>query len=470
MGLRDGENVRATLTTDLIETNPGITFRNAKGQFASPDPDVTELTNQLKVNRYLYDRMVERGVTIDVFPPDIRANGTFWFCNSEDTMQLFIFHEESDAWIPVAPPATISDRVAAGEEAQAGLIEAVGNLESKVTALEGAVGEHSLVFTTSNSSPRAGEFNLKNQANQMVNALSDAKFIYLSYTDRAGNTINIDRITEGDVMRLSDISGVTAELKIVNDGVGGGMFGIEKLFGELDRLSERPYEFTLFSSFDPQGLATIDYVDAQDAKKVNVAGDTMTGTLTVKRETGDEASVIAVAGDDVRETGHIIQVNTASNSAWGPNKQVFYVANNGGVGVHPEWVPNKEWHLTSKKYVDDRALGVPYVYRHKKDREQLARGECTGPDKDWDFYASQYDALGRKVGPSAENKQTITVMLKIYTDDGDMVYFNRHNVLRHGTHGINNLMWASSSDIYNGLTAADDGKTFYLSDGCLLPN
>ncbi len=119
---------------------------------------------------------------------------------------------------------------------------------------------------------------------------------------------------------------------------------------------------------------------------------------------------------------------------------------------------------------DKKPPGTPYVYRHKKDRETLAPGECTGPDKDWDFYASQYDALGRKVGPSADNKQTIATMLKVYTADGDIIYFNRHNVIRHGTHGINNLMWASSSDIYNGLTADDDGKTVFLADGLLLPH
>ena len=73
VGLRDGENVRAVLTTDMVETNPELIFRNAKGQFTSVGPGITELTNQLKVNRYLYDRMVERGVTIDVVPPDIYA-------------------------------------------------------------------------------------------------------------------------------------------------------------------------------------------------------------------------------------------------------------------------------------------------------------------------------------------------------------------------------------------------------------
>ena len=271
MGLRDGENVRAPLTTDLIETNPGITFRNAKGQFAAVDPGVTELTNQLKVNRYLYDRMLERGVTIDVVPPDIYAEGTFWFCNREDSMQLFVYHEESDAWIPVAPPATIADRVAAGEDIQSGLVQAVGELETKVTALEGAVGEHSLIFNPDRTTPRAGEFVTKDGGNQVVNTLSAASIIHIAPEDRNGGSIAIDRITEGDVMRLSDIGGVTAEVKIKNN-LGGGAYEMEKLFGDLDRLSEYPYDFNLFSSFDPQGLATIDYVDERDQTKIGITG------------------------------------------------------------------------------------------------------------------------------------------------------------------------------------------------------
>ena len=47
----------------------------------------------------------------------------------------------------------------------------------------------------------------------------------------------------------------------------------EKLFGDLDRLSEYPYEFNLFSSFDPQGLATIDYVDERDDTKIGKSGN-----------------------------------------------------------------------------------------------------------------------------------------------------------------------------------------------------
>ena len=335
VGLRDGENVRAPLTTDLIETNPGITFRNSKGQFASPDPGVTELTNQLKVNRYLYDRMLERGVTIDVAPPDIYADGTFWFCNLESSMQLFVYHEESDAWIPVAPPATISDRVAAGEETQAGLVEAVGELETKVTALEGAVGEHSLIFNPDRTTPRAGEFVTKDGGNQVVNTLSDAAIIHIAPEDRNGGSIAIDRITEGDVMRLSDISGVTAEVKIKSN-LGGGAYEMEKLFGDLDRLSQYPYDFNLFSSFDPQGLATVDYVDERDKTKIGI-----TGWQNLDRESEWQLRQV--------DSGNVVRG--------------FLTINDGAMNVSHVVTPTKDDDAATKEYVDQAiasaVIGAP---------------------------------------------------------------------------------------------------------------
>ena len=268
----DGRGVSRTwapVTTDLVSTNPEVTFRDAKGRYKSTE-GLEELTDQLKVNRYFYNWLLEVGsasITIDPAPPETTANGALWFCNLESSMQLFVFHEDSDAWIPAAPPATLADRVAAGEDIQSGLVQAVGELETKVTALEGAVGEHSLIFNPNNSNPRAGEFVTKDGTNQVVNTLSAASIIHIAPEDRNGGSIAIDRITAGDVMRLSDISGVTAEVKIKNN-LGGGAYEMEKLFGDLDRLSESPYDFNLFSSFDPQGLATIDYVDEAIAKAI----------------------------------------------------------------------------------------------------------------------------------------------------------------------------------------------------------
>ena len=42
------------------------------------------------------------------------SNGDLWFDNTENTMQLFLYHEESDAWLPVAPPTTLEDKGSGG--------------------------------------------------------------------------------------------------------------------------------------------------------------------------------------------------------------------------------------------------------------------------------------------------------------------------------------------------------------------
>ena len=56
VGLKGGQNVKAWLTTDLVNTNPDVTFRDAKGRFRSTD-DYSDLDNQLKVNRFIANEL-----------------------------------------------------------------------------------------------------------------------------------------------------------------------------------------------------------------------------------------------------------------------------------------------------------------------------------------------------------------------------------------------------------------------------
>ena len=174
-------------------------------------------------------------------------------------------------------------RIDDGEKAQV-------ELQNKVNALEGAVGDHKLLFTTSNSNVRHGEFNLKNMEMGMVNTISAATFISISEQDLDGNSIDRDKIQDGDVIRIVSIDGDTSDLKIESGGTG--FYKIESATGSLDRLSEIPYDFVLLSSFDPSGLATIEYVDAQDALKLDKAGGTATGNFDF-----DGDCLIRVNGD-----------------------------------------------------------------------------------------------------------------------------------------------------------------------------
>jgi hypothetical protein len=281
-------------TTDAIETNGQLMFRDAKGRFKPTPEELENIDNQLKANRFMWEKIQQldvdkNGIDISPNPPEppdgeTMVDGAFWFDNSEDVMQLFIWHSDSDAWIPVAPPITLDDRVSQGEETQRIIINQINaalveqnHIKDKISALEGAVGDHSLVFTMLNANVREGEFNLKNGAMELTNTLSSAEYITLSSTDRNGNSVDLDRITEGDVLRLSDIGGQVSELKI--DSATNGVFAFTKISGELDRLSDYPYDFVLLSSFDPSGLATIDYVDERDDTKLSTAGGKMNGLI-----------------------------------------------------------------------------------------------------------------------------------------------------------------------------------------------
>jgi hypothetical protein len=243
VGLRDGDNIRATLTTDLVETNP-TTFRDKKGRFAPPPEELSGLTNQRSVNEFLWKYTQE---------------------GSDEHEDLKGEHED------------LKEVVESGLTLQASIEEGLDLLADKVSALEGAVGEHSLIFTSTQANVRDGQFNLKDESQQLVSYISEAKYILLSNIDRDGKPIDLERIQIGDVLRMSDISGEVAELKVT--GQSANVFLFEKLSGELDRLSEMPFDFILLSSFDPAGLATIDYVDQRDDTKLSTAGGKMNGLI-----------------------------------------------------------------------------------------------------------------------------------------------------------------------------------------------
>ena len=416
VGLRDGDNVRATLTTDLVETNPGQ-FRGKGGRLAPTPEELDGLTNQKAVNEFLWKYTQEGS-------------------EAQDSLAERVAEGESIQ-------ESILGRVSEGEDAQKLILQQIQDgldeqetLQNKVSALEGAVGEHSLVFTLSNETPRTGEFNVKDPANQLVNTLSGAKFIHVSSEDRDGKVINIDRITVGDVMRLSDIGGVTAEVQI-KVALGGGLFEIEKLFGELDRLSEYPYDFNLFSSFDPQGLATIDYVDTQDEKKLSKFGDQVTGPLSFS----SSGFIDAMVGSSLSGRGCLeirshndrpVAVTSGSSykellAFFGYNKEepdkrekVAYIKANGTGHFKNVTLGAAEEAVATKNYVDEKVSNIdvpdnpitggkamqPLAWKYVGNDVEAAKlndGEFTirssGTEGTsggtYTIYTSRYDILGR---------------------------------------------------------------------------
>jgi hypothetical protein len=142
----DGKGVSriwTPVTTDLVATNPEAIFRNSKGQFRSVK-DYEELTNQLKVNRFIADELelinkalaslASGSVVVSDDPPDIEADGQLWL--DSNRLELFISYEE--AWISTTPLAA---RVEAGEAVQASIIEALDEGIREQTRIRSRVGD-----------------------------------------------------------------------------------------------------------------------------------------------------------------------------------------------------------------------------------------------------------------------------------------------------------------------------------------
>jgi hypothetical protein len=174
----------------------------------------------------------------------------------------------------------VLERVTEGEAVQATLV-------NKVNALEGSIIDAIWTFEEDDRIPRTGEFALRAGGNQVTSDFQAATVLILNTTDFDGNTYTFERITINDVVRLGAADGSGAEYRIT--GLAGeGAFTVEHLRSTPDAADEVPYAFTFLSSFDPQGLATIAYVDAQDNLKLSLTGGTMSGDLHVLLEPGWE--------------------------------------------------------------------------------------------------------------------------------------------------------------------------------------
>ena len=120
------------IKTGDIETDPDATFA-----VDPDDPKYDGLDNQLLVNRFFAEEIEGVGsVDISDSPPSDNKEGDLWFDNEEDVMQLAIFHEGSDAWVPVAPPTTIVERVTKGESTQLAIIDQIEESLTKQSQMD----------------------------------------------------------------------------------------------------------------------------------------------------------------------------------------------------------------------------------------------------------------------------------------------------------------------------------------------
>ena len=125
--------------------------------FTFPDPLVTTEFTAANGITYMWDddstgpgkwvvkSFLHEGVLVDLSPipptrpdrPDGPNDGDLWFDTSPDELTLYVYSEDSGAWIPAAPPTTLEGRVAENEALQIEIIqrlqanEALTNLHSR---------------------------------------------------------------------------------------------------------------------------------------------------------------------------------------------------------------------------------------------------------------------------------------------------------------------------------------------------
>lgn len=253
----------------------------------------------------------------------------------------------------------IDDGIQTQTEIQ-GQIEELGN---KVSALEGSVIDANWEFTQSNSAPRPGEFGLYVSQNVGATTWETASLISINTTDQQGNIYDFGKITVNDVIRMGAENGTSAEYKITSITVPG-FYTIEYLRSTGLPTDDTVYAFTFLSAFDPEGLATIDYVDNQDNTRVKKTGDTLTGGLNwttgsnfleVSGDTGSIAKrYIKVRGNNELQ---ILGYPGQENSAW---KSVFTLTQ--PAGETPQLVlnyindPTANGHAVNLRYANNSYL------------------------------------------------------------------------------------------------------------------
>jgi hypothetical protein len=331
----DGKREWTPATTDLIETNGMLMFRDSKGRFAPTPDELDELTNQLKVNRFLWDKIqaldVAGGVVISDQAPEKPENGMLWFDNNQDVMQLFIWHKDSDAWITVAPPTTLEGRVSQGEDTQKAIVAQIeksledqAKIVAKVEELsitKGAVSRYTVKGTEINVATRNGELYVNSPNAADVTYISFAPFDSNGQTTKPTNPDDIIEFVEavgarnaGDVTRYKAISGDSNALTV------------EYLSGANDFEVDESEEVYIYPQ-NQEGVSQ-DYVDQGLSSKLGNSGANQLPDDTdwkVKQQTSE-----------------------------GKNKTLIHSVG-GSLGVYNLKEPVESHHAATKAYVDAKS-------------------------------------------------------------------------------------------------------------------
>ena len=490
----DGRGVSKTwapVTTDLVATNPEVTFRDAKGRFRSTD-GLEDLTNQLKVNRFLANEVdllneavanLQAGsVIVADDPPPISADGQLWY----DSNRLELFVSYNDGWISTSPlesrieagealQAEILARVEAGEAKQAtiesgammkggpqtltddnwsikdesgntyamisdGVItmyhvaypeapkqpaskeyadtkvakkgdsmtgslamnghqitglgqpkqrghtvslghleDTLAPLEAKINQLEGSIGEYHWSYNNEQNNTRTGNFNAKTRDYYLTDLVSETVYVEFNLTDVDGKNPDFARLLDGDVLRITGPAGERAEwyVRAGSDGSNGVLLLGDLISSTFDEfVPDVVYGVTGLSQFDPSGLATIKYVDEQDAglqekidEKVGKSGGTSNkmegnfymGGHYIAGLADPQGNDHAISRKYLEDHTIALSGNNTVDTSWrlkSGNSTVLSAGTSGKIKIYHLAYPSDPEHAANVQYVNDEIAKV----------------------------------------------------------------------------------------------------------------
>ena len=241
----------------------------------------------------------------------------------------------------------------------------ISNLEAKVTELEGSIGEHRFIYNNEYNNPRDGNFVCKNASYVITDSTDDARYLEFGAKDVNGVPVDYSKIKAGDVLRLVGPAGERVEFSLEEVAESGTFLINGATITGLDTfVNGIQYATTILSAFDPTGLASIQYVDTQDAKKLSLAGGTgnkMQGNLYMggnfiagvgEPTAGDHAATKSYAdGKVAREGNNNVERNWRINH---DGKNFIFFHDEGHLQLHHLAEPNFAHEAATKSYADDK--------------------------------------------------------------------------------------------------------------------
>ena len=326
-------------------------FPDDKATFTAPNG----ITYAWKTDHWVVQKFKgDHEVYVSPTPPDDPQEGKLWYDSSSSVIELFIYVD--GAWVSATPSSeyALESRIAANEQGIRDLWSdqqrqdwEIAGIANRVDALEGVVGEYTYTFQTANQQPREGQLSMLKADMSTTTRWEEAASLMFNPTTLSGDTFDQSEIVTGDVIRLHVQGDITMqvsafEVKVIQNN--NGLLQIDQKIKSVGTgMDGATYEVFHLSSFDPSGLATMDYVDAQDELLLPKSGGAMSGELVSK--TGTSAT-----------NAFSIKNQNDSNTAFkiwcpgGSGTEVKYVGRNGTAQYFQSYDSSNVEVLTTAKF------------------------------------------------------------------------------------------------------------------------